>query len=305
MRLDHQTLAMFLARIAFFRLHESPRYLVHAGRPQEALVSLQMISRFNGSDLAINLEDVHDHRPAGALVSRDDCAAALQDANGELEESHLPEYQDPESLQIQTDINVVDANGHSSSIPPIANGLSSHADIQSYLATRESPPVLEEYSVTATENGPSPLGSDPPPTSNYPVLRSSPLSLLVDQSASNDSLHDTPTRRRRSSHLSSRSRRSSVLSEKLSGSAFPRWIKRPLIAWLDRVAMVLSPQWVKITLLVWSIWFSISLCMFSFRASLPRLLTPRLGWRVQRTLCSMSSYQSYLKLNRAPPKLSK
>ncbi|KAF9807243.1 hypothetical protein IEO21_08295 [Rhodonia placenta] len=61
------TLSMFLARIVFFRLHESPRYLVHAGRQQEALESLQLIARFNGDDLDLGLEDVQDHAPAAVL----------------------------------------------------------------------------------------------------------------------------------------------------------------------------------------------------------------------------------------------
>ena len=56
-----KTFGMFLGRILFFRLHEPPRYLVHAGRKQDALESLQMISRFNGSELALDLEDVEDH----------------------------------------------------------------------------------------------------------------------------------------------------------------------------------------------------------------------------------------------------
>ena len=47
--------------MVFFRLHESPRYLVHAGRAQEALESLQMISRFNGSNLAFVLDDMSDN----------------------------------------------------------------------------------------------------------------------------------------------------------------------------------------------------------------------------------------------------
>ncbi|KAJ7043097.1 MFS general substrate transporter [Mycena alexandri] len=57
------TLAMFLARIVFFRLYESPRFLVHAGRPKEALEALQLIARFNGNTgLAgeLQLQDVDD-----------------------------------------------------------------------------------------------------------------------------------------------------------------------------------------------------------------------------------------------------
>ena len=57
---------MFLARIVFFRLHESPRYLVHAGRPLEAIESLQMISAFNGDELSLDPEDVDDTMPASA-----------------------------------------------------------------------------------------------------------------------------------------------------------------------------------------------------------------------------------------------
>jgi hypothetical protein len=302
---------MFLARIAFFRLHESPRYLVHAGRPQEALVSLQMISRFNGSDLTINLEDVHDHQLAGALVPNDDCAITqAQDTNGELEESRLPEYdqRDLDSSQMHANIDAVDANGHPSATPPSTNVLSARVEIKNYHATRDFPPVLDEYSATAAQSAIPPLGLDPPAASSDPILGSDPLSPIVNQSASiagppYDLLRATPTRRRHSSHVSGRPRRSSVLSEKRVSIAFSRWIRRPLLAWLDRVAMVLSPQWVKITLLVWSVWFSMSLGMFSFHNSLPQSLTPRPVWRAQGTLCSMYSYRSCSKLKRAPKRL--
>ncbi|CAK5273982.1 unnamed protein product [Mycena citricolor] len=57
------TLVMFIGRILLFRLHESPRYLVHAGRPSEALEALQMIALYNGSsNLAgdLKLENVED-----------------------------------------------------------------------------------------------------------------------------------------------------------------------------------------------------------------------------------------------------
>src|ERR1700744_4858529 len=56
---------MFLSRVTFFRLYESPRYLVHAGRPQEAIVSLQKISEFNGEEMNLNLEDVQDKPATG------------------------------------------------------------------------------------------------------------------------------------------------------------------------------------------------------------------------------------------------
>ncbi|TDL17241.1 MFS general substrate transporter [Rickenella mellea] len=59
------TLGMFLARIVFFTLHESPRFLVHAGRLEEALVSLRKISKFNGSELDLDIEDVDDSPPVG------------------------------------------------------------------------------------------------------------------------------------------------------------------------------------------------------------------------------------------------
>jgi hypothetical protein len=56
-----KTFAMFIAHIVFFCLHKSPHYLVQAGHPQDTLESLQMISRFNGSELYISLNDVEDH----------------------------------------------------------------------------------------------------------------------------------------------------------------------------------------------------------------------------------------------------
>lgn len=54
------TAAMFLARILFFRLHESPRFLVHTGREVEAAIALTDIAKFNGSRLQITVADVKD-----------------------------------------------------------------------------------------------------------------------------------------------------------------------------------------------------------------------------------------------------
>jgi hypothetical protein len=62
------------------------------------------------------------------------------------------------------------------------------------------------------------------------------------------------------------SRQSSVVSEKHIGimNSLPRWMRRPLTAWLERVAMVLTPQWWRTTLLVCAAWFGIALGMFLF-----------------------------------------
>jgi hypothetical protein len=58
----------------------------------------------------------------------------------------------------------------------------------------------------------------------------------------------------------SRSRRSSLLQmEKRVCWALPRWLRKPLWAWLDRIALVLSPEWIRTTLLVWAMWCSLSL----------------------------------------------
>ncbi|GAA5975541.1 hypothetical protein JCM5350_002641 [Sporobolomyces pararoseus] len=52
--------AMFLARVLFFKLHESPKFLVASKRASAAVVSLQKISRFNGTNSAWALDDVVD-----------------------------------------------------------------------------------------------------------------------------------------------------------------------------------------------------------------------------------------------------
>lgn len=52
---------MFTCRIFFFHLYESPRYLVHSRKPQEAVHVLQQIIKINGSTFTIDIEDVRDH----------------------------------------------------------------------------------------------------------------------------------------------------------------------------------------------------------------------------------------------------
>lgn len=51
---------MFLCRIIFFRLQESAKFLVTVGRPSEAVISLQRISKINGEAHSWGLADVVD-----------------------------------------------------------------------------------------------------------------------------------------------------------------------------------------------------------------------------------------------------
>lgn len=50
---------MFLLRITF-RLYESPRFLVHAGRKEDAVIVLRHINKVNKKDVVVELEDVND-----------------------------------------------------------------------------------------------------------------------------------------------------------------------------------------------------------------------------------------------------
>ncbi|KZT02036.1 MFS general substrate transporter [Laetiporus sulphureus 93-53] len=54
------TLAMFVARLTYLKLHESPRYLVHAGRQKDAVEVLQSIAQFNGEAISLSVDDVQD-----------------------------------------------------------------------------------------------------------------------------------------------------------------------------------------------------------------------------------------------------
>lgn len=264
---------MFLARIVFFRLHESPRYLVHAGRHQEALESLQMISRFNGSDLAIDLEDVDDRRPVRPV--------------DESEEARVPFLDDAIS-----DARKHDSARDSSSTTVFDAGSGSESPRQSLVtqANLEEPPRTERPTLVmdyhSTGASPSPLleshtfkspGEEYPPNLNSAgspaeiVVRTgyvNPTPFVTEFKETTETLPVEPTSRprpstsrhsRQSSATSVLDHRASSIYEKKVYGKLPRFIRRPLQAWLDRVAMVLSPDWLRTTLLVWAAWCSMSL----------------------------------------------
>ncbi|KAG8214375.1 MFS general substrate transporter [Butyriboletus roseoflavus] len=250
------TLSMFLARILFFRLHESPRYLVHAGRHQEALESLQLISRFNGSDITIDLEDVDDRRPPEPRPP-----SSGSDERAPFLHSTQEARPNRETLFDAGTDEIITRNG--TSVDPPRD-----ESVKDYQSTEDSPNALDSHSFVT-------------PVEEYPPRRHSVVTLGENSSSSRPNVlsgeakHHSRHSRTRSHSSRSRVSRASAVSVKIEmrlGSVLPRWIKRPLIAWLDRVGMVLSPKWCRTTLLVWGVWFFISLAYTMFNVYYPKLL---------------------------------
>lgn len=268
-------MAMFIARIVFFRLHESPRYLVHAGRPQEALESLQMISRFNGDELNLGLEDVRDSVYAPVIV---DEPASIEPS------SKRPASGDPSAVVF--DVGTQDEGEERLQIAS-ANSRdllrdSPKGESMRYHATGESNVVLEgHYYHTPQVSQTSPAGSlrgrptsPTPPEEDKHLLADEP-SIAAPHPVSglfaDDILgvNEEEARPRPRSRLASRgSTRHSTTSSMYEPRSkmywrFPRWLRKPLWAWFDRIAMVLAPEWIHTTLLVWAAWFAMSLgaCM--------------------------------------------
>lgn len=252
---------MFLARIAFFRLHESPRYLVHAGRPQEAIESLQMISRFNGSDLSLELDDVRDHHHKPDVEESIEARSALPcDSPAER----------PRATSTTT-FNASGSENDPQHVPSPPNGIGDGRPtlVTQYNSTDASPATLDGHSFAtpAEEHPPAIL----PSRQIQPISpRSPPLS-----SASTLSPRSHSRSTRQSSHASTRRRRSSSACEKKIYYLLPRRLRRALWAWSDRVMTVLSPEWFRTTVLVWGAWFFMSLAFTMFNVFLPKLLETR------------------------------
>ncbi|KAF8349514.1 MFS general substrate transporter [Amanita rubescens] len=248
------TLLMFLARIVFFRLYESPRYLVHAGRPQEAVKALQMISRFNGSDLSIELDDVVDHRhpSQGSDCGQAESTAAI--ANATKTEDDIHQSSGIPIIQTATEVDETSPFGtppNESTVQAASSLVADYNAIGETVTPLDQTDGLKENSNDVEEeNEDTPLN---PGTTIKPPRDQSNFST--------------------SSHASFTSRLTGRKGGKVRlRAAFPRWLADPLDAWIDRVMMVLSPEWSRTTLLVWSAWFGMSLAFTMFNVFLPKLL---------------------------------
>ncbi|KIJ64572.1 hypothetical protein HYDPIDRAFT_90001 [Hydnomerulius pinastri MD-312] len=251
------TLSMFLARIVFFRLHESPRYLVHAGRHQEALESLQLISRFNGSEIPIDLEDVDDRRPAEPQPE------STGPSPSDERVPFLPSTAQETSRANGETLFDAGVDGNTMGNGAVSGDLSREEGVKDYRSTDEAPNTLDSHSFI------TPI--DEYPAQGHSFARGNSSSHLHAE-PKDDLVVPQPQYRSGRSH---RSRASSVVSveiQKRFGGVLPIWIRRPLIAWLDRVGMVLGPEWFKTTMLVWGVWSFMSLAYTMFNVYFPKLL---------------------------------
>jgi hypothetical protein len=269
---------MFLGRILFFRLHESPRYLVQAGRKQDALESLQMISRFNGSELALDLEDVEDHirvppshLPRTAFSARNSLPSSrLFDVDSEILSS---------PVGIKRQATPAHAGTPHSSTPP--DGTEVTPLTKDYCATGGSEAPLTAYASSPVERRSS-FVYDPTPDVGQTSFHDIPTSPKEEVSTENPYVMPRPRSASRSSRVGAR-RRDTVSSVRSSMYevadraywAVPRSIRRPVRAWLSRLMMVLEPEWRRTTLLVWITWWGIMLAFTMFNVYLPKLLETR------------------------------
>lgn len=234
--------------MVFFRLHESPRFLVHAGRPEDAIKSLQMISRFNGSDLSIELEDVADHYPSvsdsvlePSVTRKQDDVRPRANSSTILDANFIEDRPEPPSRNSSTE----------------STGSGRTPLVTLYASTGETQ-ILDNYTFAT------------------PVMEAAPVSIAVERATqmkeepsilpiSPSIISTSPALQRESSRRNLQTRRLSMVSrkssicEKKASSFVPDWLSSPLWAWWDRVTMVLSPEWLRTTVLMWSAWFTMSL----------------------------------------------
>lgn len=300
---------MAALRVIFFRMYESPRYLVTTGRPAEAVENLQLISRFNGEELSINLQDVRDHfntvkSPRESLsfsVTSPTCQRP------EEEQAFLPTT----SSSIIFDAGAEGVN----ETTKVSGGSPDSVD---YNTTGETNGIRNNgYSFTTPT-----IESPDLPTVTGP-LRSSRShdhhrhltdhSMLEDE----DDEQELSPRSPRSRPTMSRRRNSSVVSRTYEPMGWlPRFIRKPLWAYVDKLSLVLAPEWIWKTLTVWAMWFSITLGMFlwqklmaltrsiaftMFNVFLPKLLEQRHGGTTPES--PQPSLRSIAQIRSAEPSL--
>ncbi|SPO20769.1 uncharacterized protein UTRI_00246 [Ustilago trichophora] len=239
------TVLFVSARVVFFRLLESPKYLVHAGRPQEARDILQKIHRYNGgATISLRIQDVEDNlRPNGSNI------------DGDLESSQHSMHQQPSSSAIPGKNAATYSKGASNTDRNAKTG--QHSDR-----------IRTEYTAEDEDDETDAIHRD---ASSKPLLHSIADQDNISQESDDE---DTSIRERTPSSISYGTHtRSLDLPASLSWLP-PSW--HPSAADLaSRYTEMFTPEWKRTTLLIWIIWGGMSYGFTTFNVLLPKLLEQR------------------------------
>ena len=235
-----------------------------------------MISRFNGSELDLELKDVEDRirdPPTHAQGS------ANRTVNGGPPSSRLFDP-DAEISSSPTDIKPSSTTAHAgtplSSTPP--DGSEVAVPTKDYSATGGSEAPLAAYAASERRSNPYRHATVPGRNSFHDDLPSP----FKEEEFSGDDIdvllpaRPRPPRDRRSRGDTFSSVRSSLYeAADRAYWVLPPRIRRPLGAWLGRFKMVLEPEWRRTTLLVWGAWCGLALAFTMFNVYLPKMLETR------------------------------
>jgi len=248
---------MTALRVIFFRLYESPRYLVAAGRPTEAIESLHMISRFNGEELDLSLRDVRDYFGTVKSSRGSLSFSPISPVRGRSEEERAFLPTTSSSIIFNADTEMSDE------ATKVSGGSPDSAD---YNATGETNTIRNNrYSFTTPT-----IESPGLPSVNTPSHSPTRLHGHGHQRhhSGHSTVEDNEEDEREATPRSPQLRSSSVLRRRRSSVSYksmgwlPRFIRKPLWSYLDRISLVLSPEWIWKTLTIWAMWFSMALGMF-------------------------------------------
>ncbi|CAE6466448.1 unnamed protein product [Rhizoctonia solani] len=264
------TLAMFVLRIIFFRLYESPRYLVSAGRNTEAVAALQSIEDYNmkfgrpsRSRFVITLADVCDAKPSAMLSEEGVMFDAGDDEEANVGNRPSSRGSNEERKSSGSDSGKEDDRSQALSQQP--------ADRTDYRATSQSP----EGAVGQGWSFDTPMPPHADENASY-FEQKAPTTPDGESGASTPGTSRPRDSRRLSRpprpHMRGRSRSSVYVEQSL-----PSTFGRPIATWLDRVAMLFTPEWRLTTILIWCAWWGMSLAFTMFNVYLPKLLERRLG----------------------------
>ncbi|CEH18791.1 Synaptic vesicle transporter SV2 (major facilitator superfamily) [Ceraceosorus bombacis] len=235
-----------ISRLLFFKLWESPKYLVSTGRPYEARVILQRIAAYNGNPLSLSVNDLRNNDASAELPELDE--------DGPSSSTRIGYEHD---LQDDSDGTAQTQDWGVSSIVDGANELFGF----SKPAGKEYTPLSTQDVTSASESGRSRRdGSTDGPRNSQTNI---PQTVRSSFRASDRSAATVTQSAGRASGLLY-----AILPARMAKPA------EPVLAKYDEL---LKPYWLRTTVLVWSIWALFSLAFTSFNVYLSKFLEVRLG----------------------------